>query len=133
PLGGDEVGVGPPLSSAFGERGAQGRAMVSYPGTARRVLAGLFMASGAAYTAAVKLTRGGSSALAPEWLAGVLPNLVCGAVVPLAAFLSGRAIRFRDFLLFDALVLAGLCAYEVAQLWMPRRTFEWGDLWASGA
>src|SRR5262245_22747634 len=107
--------------------------MVSYPSPARRALAGLFMASGAAYTAAVKLSRAGSSALAPEWLAGVLPNLVCAAVVPLAAFLSGRAIRFRDFLLFDALVLAGLCGYEVAQLWMPRRTFDWDDLWASGA
>jgi hypothetical protein len=34
---------------------------------------------------AVKLTRGGSNALAPDWLIAVMPNLVCGAVVPLGS------------------------------------------------
>lgn len=85
------------------------------------------------YVVAVKLSRGGPSPLAPDWLAGVLPNLACAAVVPLAAFVSPRALRFRDFITFDALICAGLCGYEVAQLWMPRRTFDTNDLWASAA
>ena len=91
------------------------------------------MATAAAYIAAVKLSRGGSIALAPEWLIGVLPNLVGSAVLPQAVFFSTRAVRVRDFLMFAVFTMAGLCVYEVAQLWMPRRTFDLNDLWATVA
>jgi len=89
------------------------------------------MASGAVYLVAVKLTRGGSIHLASEWLAGVLPNLVCGAVIPLAAFLSRKSLRVRDFLWMTLFSSLGLCAYEFAQIWMPRRTFDWDDVLAT--
>lgn len=105
--------------------------MTSHPSKSRSALAVALILPVFVYAVAAKLTRG-SHHLAPEWLEGVLPNLACGAAVPVAIFLSPRALRFRDYLLFDALILFGLCAYEVAQIWMPKRTFDWNDLWASG-
>src|SRR4051812_32625223 len=107
--------------------------MLSRASPTRQVAAGALMAAGAAYVAAVKLTREGAAPLAPAWLAGALPNLVCGAVLPLAAFLSRRPVRAVDFLWMTLSSLAGLWLYEVAQIWMPRRTFDWDDVWASAA
>src|SRR5262245_38917912 len=94
------------------------------------------MASAFVITAAAKLSRSGPDRLGPgrpAWLVGVLPNFVCGAAVPLAAFLSPRVLRPREYGAFVALVLVGLCGYEAAQLWLPRRTFDTDDLLASGA
>jgi VanZ like family len=105
----------------------------SRPSLARQIAAGAIMAAGGGYVAAVKLTREGDSVLASAWLAGVLPNLVCGAIVPLVAFLSRRALRVGDFLWMTLFTLVGLCLYEFAQLWMPRRTFDWDDVWATMA
>ena len=105
--------------------------MCSRSSLARQVAAAVVMASGAVYVATVKLTRDGSVHLATDWLAGVLPNFVCGAVVPLAAFLSRKSLRFRDFLWMTLLTSIGLSVYEFAQLWMPRRTFDWDDILAS--
>ena len=105
--------------------------MLSHASFSRQVAAGIVIASGAAYVAAVKLTRDGGTHLATAWVAGVLPNFVCGAVVPLAVFLTQRSLRFREFLWMTLFTLIGLCVYEVAQLGMPRRTFDWDDILAS--
>jgi len=91
------------------------------------------MAGGAGYVAAVKLTREGETALATAWLVGVLPNLVCAAIIPLAPFLSRRSLRGRDFLWMTLFTAIGLCLYEFAQVWMPRRTFDWDDVGATAA
>jgi hypothetical protein len=103
----------------------------SIPSPARQIAAGVAMATGAGYVAVVKLTRGGECPLAPPWLAGVLPNVVCGFAVPLVVFLTGRVLRVADFLWMASFTLAGLCLYEVAQVWMPRRTFDWADVGAT--
>jgi glycopeptide antibiotics resistance protein len=89
------------------------------------------MAGGAGSVVVVKLTREGESALTTAWMAGVLPNLVCAAVVPLAPFLSRRFLRDRDFLGMTLFTAIGLCLYEFAQLRMPRRTFDWDDVAAT--
>lgn len=107
--------------------------VMSRPSLARQVAAGVIMVVGAGYVAIVKLTREGESALATAWLAGVLPNLVCAALIPLAPFLSRRPLRVRDFLGMTLFGAVGLCLYEFAQVWMPRRTFDWGDVWATAA
>ncbi|QDU21200.1 VanZ family protein [Urbifossiella limnaea] len=89
------------------------------------------MAGGAGYVAAVKLTREGEVVLSTAWLAGVLPNLVCAAVVPLAPLLSRRLLSGRDFLWMTLFTAIGLCLYEFTQVWMPRRTFDWDDVVAT--
>lgn len=105
--------------------------MRSVPTTRRTVLAAAFMAAGFVFTVAVKLTRGTDSALVANGLAGVLPNLTCAAFVPVVIFIGPRVITARDYLLFVVLILFGLLLYEVAQIWMPRRTFDFDDIWAS--
>lgn len=107
--------------------------MVSQPTVARRVVAAAVLGCGFAYALVVKLARGSTVVVAPDWLAGVLPNFVGAALVPLAVLVSARMLTLREYLLFVVLILIGLCGYEVVQLWMPRRTFDWNDLWASGA
>ena len=99
----------------------------------RQIAAGTMMAAGAGCTLAVKLTRQSDIFLAPEWLAAVLPNFVCASMIPIAIFLSRRTIQFRDTLWMAAFSAMMLVAYEIAQLWMPRRTFDWNDIWATVA
>jgi hypothetical protein len=89
------------------------------------------MAGGAGYAVAVKLTREGEAVLASEWLAGVLPSLVCATVLPLFPFFSRRSVRVGDFLGVTLFTTVGLCVYEFAQIGMPRRTFDWDDIGAT--
>lgn len=105
----------------------------SRPSLARQVASGAIIAGSAGYVAAVKWTREGETALAATWLAAVLPNLVCAAVVPLAPFLSRRLLGGREFLWMTLFTAIGLCLYEFAQVWMPRRTFDWLDVVATAA
>lgn len=105
----------------------------SRPSLARQLAAGIIMAVGAGYVATVKLTRNGETALTTAWLAGVLPNLVCATVVPLAPFISRRSLRVSDFLSMTLFTAMLLCVYEIAQMWMPRRTFDLDDIWATAA
>lgn len=103
----------------------------SSPSLARQLVAGAIITGGAGYVAFVKFTREGEPAFASAWLAGVLPNLVCAAVVPLAPFLSRRSLPGIDFLWMTLITAIVLCLYEFAQIWMPRRTFDWDDIGAT--
>jgi hypothetical protein len=94
-------------------------------------MAGTLLALALIYVLAVKFVRGSSDALAPLWLAGVLPNLFGAALVPLVLFLSSRAVTLKDFLMFVVIFAIALSGYEVAQIWMPRRSFDWYDLLAT--
>ncbi|VTR96101.1 unnamed protein product [Gemmata massiliana] len=51
--------------------------------------------------------------------------------MPVVVFVGPRVVTARDYLVLDLFVLVGLCVYEVAQIWMPRRTFSWDDIGAS--
>jgi hypothetical protein len=105
--------------------------MRSLSTTSRKVLSGLLLVFGFGFTVAVKLTRGTDASFVPDDIAGVLPNLMCGALVPVVIFIGTRDITARDYLLFVALILCSLVVYDVTQLWMPRRTFAFDDIWAS--
>jgi hypothetical protein len=108
--------------------------MLSRPSLRRTIIAAAIVGMGAIYTFAVKLNRGPDSFLASPWVAGVLPNFVVAAVLPVAIFWSSKVIHAgKDYLLFVGLILVGLVGYEFAQLAMPNRTFAWDDIWASVA
>ena len=69
----------------------------------------------------------------PVGIVGVMPNLIPAAFLPMLLFATGRVVRWRDYVGVAVAILGALCAYEVAQIWMPRRTFDWADIAASGA
>lgn len=105
--------------------------MVSHPTMSRKLLAGAMIIVGFGLTVAVKLIRNHTGIPGPVWIANALPNFICGAVLPLAVFMSQRTIRLFDFSLFAGFILIGLGLYEAAQIWMPKRTAEWIDVQAS--
>jgi len=89
------------------------------------------MIGGFALTIVVKILRHRMETDVPTWAMDALPNLICGAVVPIAIFMGNRTIRALDFLGFCGLILVGLIVYETIQIWMPKRTFELTDIAAS--
>jgi VanZ family protein len=53
-----------------------------------------------------------------------------------AALAAAATLGFRHFLNHRLIIAAGLMAYgagiEIAQMWVPSRSAEWGDLLADG-
>ncbi len=71
--------------------------------------------------------------LVPDRILAVVPNLVPAIFVPMVLFISKRVVRFPDYLRVVVAILVALCVYEFAQLWMPKRAFDWADIAASVA
>jgi hypothetical protein len=67
----------------------------------------------------------------PRVITGSLPNFAPVAFSPLIVLWRQPAARFSDFLRFAISACAAMVTYEVIQLWMPRRTFDWADMAAS--
>jgi len=65
------------------------------------------------------------------WVLGVLPNFLPALVLPTLIFLRPREVTWGDYLRMTGAVALGLAGYESAQLWMPRRTFDWADVAAT--
>lgn len=104
---------------------------VYHPTTTRRVIASAILVSGFLLTLAVKLLRGHSENDMVTLVLGAMPNLVCGAVTPFAVMIGYRTILYRDFLLLCLLLMAGLIVYEILQLTMQNRVFDWNDIGAT--
>ncbi|MBL8814451.1 MAG: hypothetical protein JNL58_00365 [Planctomyces sp.] len=105
--------------------------MYSYPTARRRLVASGIMVSGFILTVVVKLIRNHTEIGLPMRLMDSMPNVVCGAVVPFAVFIGNRAIRMFEFLAFCGFIVLGLSAYEIVQVWLPKRTFQLNDIVAS--
>ncbi len=65
------------------------------------------------------------------WLVGVMPNLLPAAVLPALIIIRPQSVRFKEYFSIVVAVLSALIAYEIAQLWMPSRTFDVADIIAS--
>jgi len=65
------------------------------------------------------------------WFIGVMPNFLSAAFMPLLIFATRIVLVFRDYLGIVVTICAALCAYEFAQIWLPKRTFDWADIGAS--
>jgi len=109
--------------------------MESRPSKARTTvaLAFYFVAGVGAMVWKILRIRLSGPSLFPAWMIGVMPNFIPAAVLPMLLFISKRVVRPRDYLGMVLTILAVLCAYEIAQIWMPQRTFDWADLAASVA
>lgn len=107
--------------------------MLSTPGKARTAAAILLYLIAGLGAVVWKVLRSGmtDSTHIPPWIAGVMPNLIPAAFMPLLVFATNKVVRFRDYLAMVATMLAVLCAYEFAQTRMPTRTFDWADVAAS--
>lgn len=77
-----------------------------------------------------KVSRGALSEiqLVPAWMVGTLPSFIPAAFLPMALFIAPGVVRFRDYAGVVGAILIALCAYELAQLVMPQRTFDWRDV-----
>jgi len=69
----------------------------------------------------------------PVWIIGGMPNFIPAAFMPMLLFITRRTVRPREYFGVVLAILGALCAYEVAQIWMPKRTFDWADVAASAA
>jgi hypothetical protein len=67
----------------------------------------------------------------PDWVTAVAPNFLPAMALPFMVFLRPGSVTFREYWVAVGGISAGLMAYEVAQIWMPKRTFDWGDLAAT--
>ena len=106
----------------------------SIPSFRRTVAACCVYAVGGIAAFTWKVLRNGSGfATYPisDWLVGVMPNLLPAAVLPALIFIRPRTVRFKEYLGMVFAILLALIAYEVAQLWMPSRTFDVADIVAS--
>jgi len=72
----------------------------------------------------------GSEGLFPTFLA-VAPNILPAVALPFLVFIRPKTVTFHEFMQTAALMAAMLMAYEVAQIMMPSRTFDWRDLLAT--
>lgn len=107
----------------------------SRPSRIRFAVAALIFLGGGVSVLAWKFIRSGAveTGLVPVWVAGVLPNFMYAAILPVFIFATRRVVRPLDYAGLVVTLLGALCAYEFAQIWMPRRVFDWADLGASAA
>jgi hypothetical protein len=84
-----------------------------------------------AVSAVVLMVFRGDMPFIPGVVDDSLPNFVPTAFSPLLVIRRRRAAQFGDYLQFALGMFAAMSVYEVLQLWMPRRTFDWGDIAAS--
>ncbi|HVJ80791.1 MAG TPA: VanZ family protein [Planctomycetia bacterium] len=107
--------------------------MESRPSPYRTATAWALYAVFGAVAAIWKFRRGelASSGWLAPWIVGVAPSFFAAAFAPVVLFASPRVVTWKQFLGVSAAIAAGLCLYEFSQLWMPWRTFDWGDVLAN--
>jgi glycopeptide antibiotics resistance protein len=64
-------------------------------------------------------------------LAGSLPNFLAVLVLGVGLIVIKPPREGKSVLRPIAAIVAGLTLYEIAQIWMPNRTFDWNDLFAT--
>jgi hypothetical protein len=64
-------------------------------------------------------------------VAGSLPNFLAVLVFSLAYTVIKPPQGSRQIIQTIATVVIGLTLYEIAQIWMPHRTFDWNDIAAT--
>lgn len=64
-------------------------------------------------------------------VAGSLPNFLAVVVFTLAIMTLQLPGSSRDILRTVISIMLGLILYEVAQIWMPHRVFDWNDIAAT--
>ena len=68
--------------------------------------------------------------MAPLGLGEVLPTFVIPFAGPLCVFVSRSRMPFGKYAKTCLGAGVGACLYEVAQIWIPWRTFDWADMGA---
>ncbi len=64
-------------------------------------------------------------------IAGSLPNFLSVVIFSLAIVFLRHPQGYRDVIRAIVSIVIGLMLYEVAQIWMPHRTFDWNDIAAT--
>ena len=64
-------------------------------------------------------------------VAGSLPNFLAVLVFSLAYTVIKPPQSSRQIIQTISTVVIGLTLYEIAQIWMPHRTFDWNDIAAT--
>ncbi len=96
---------------------------------------GLYVAGGVAAIGWKVLrddARFGAGLISP-WVIGVMPNFLPAAVLPALVFVKSRVVPIEEYLGMVMTIFTVLSVYEILQVWIPNRTFDWADIAASAA
>jgi glycopeptide antibiotics resistance protein len=66
-----------------------------------------------------------------SFVAGSLPNFLAVVIFSFAVLSVKLPLRATETLRPIAAIVIGLTLYEVAQIWMPNRVFDWNDISAT--
>jgi hypothetical protein len=83
----------------------------------------------------LKLTRdfGIIPVLLPLDANGISPNVVIPLALPFVILIANRSVSLWGFTKTATGLAVGIIMYEVIQIWMPKRTFDLMDIYASFA
>lgn len=106
----------------------------STPSLNRRLLAAACFVALALIASLIRLARPDfklTPILLPLDFNGTSPNFFVCAAGPLLAFTSRKSVPLGDHIKAAFGTALGLTLYELAQFYMPRRTFDLNDIFAS--
>ena len=83
----------------------------------------------------LKLTRdfGIIPVLLPLDANGISPNFVIPLALPFVILIANKSVSLWGFTKTATGSAVGMIVYEVIQIWMPKRTFDFMDIYASFA
>lgn len=105
----------------------------SVPSTTRKVVTGLLIVVLLSIGLLLKVVRdfGLAPALLPLDANGTSPNFILSLAISLGILLREKAVSLWDFTKGAMGAATGMTVYEIAQIWMPSRTFDLNDIAAS--
>jgi len=71
------------------------------------------------------------NAYLPSLVSASVPNFAVTSLCPALLILAKKKYHYVEYLRFIGSTFMAMVLYEIVQIWMPRRTYDWNDIFAS--